>query len=269
MILLIDVGGTKTRIALSEREGDIAHPVLFPTEKEFDAGINKIAEETQKIIGSSSLEAVVMGTTGQVSKEGVILKSPNLANWQDRDVKNVLSERFNTKAFVLNDAVMGALGEAHYGAGKDAKVLLYMTIGTGIGAARVIDGKPDLTVGSETGHQYVTIEKVPIEAEDIISGRAIRAAFGKGGEEVRDQAMWDHYSMLFALPLYNTILHFIPDTVVIGGSLVKEGSMSVEKIKEHLHAIARLPRVPEVLPAKLGDLVGLYGAHAYARSMLS
>lgn len=270
MMLLIDVGGSNTRVAIAAREGAIEHPVIFPTEKDFDAGINKIAETAAVLLHDEKPEAVVMGITGLVSAQGELIKSPNLEGWADRDLKNVLSERFDAPAFVLNDAQLGATGEAAVGAGMGVRVLLYMTLSTGMGAARVIDGMPDLTVGSETGHQNIIVDGMPTEAEDLVSGNALIKRYGKRGEDIRDEKIWDECARLFAIPLYNTILHFAPDSVVIGGSLVKDGSLSVIKIEEELKKIAvRLPKVPPVTRATLGDLCGLYGAQAYGRTKLS
>ncbi len=271
MMLLIDVGGSNTRVAVSGREGDIVNPVIFPTDKDFDAGIHKIAETAAPLLRGEKPEAVIMGITGQVSAQGELIKSPNLSTWEDRDLKNVLSERFDAPAFVLNDAQLGAVGEATAGAGKGAHVLLYMTLGTGMGFARVIDGMPDLTIGSESGHQYVDIDgEHLVEAEDLVSGRALRARFSRGGEDMHDPAVWEEYARLAAIPLYNAILAYAPDAVVVGGSLVKEGSLSVTKLSEQVAKIAtHVTRMPSITHATLGDLCGLYGAQAYGRTMLS
>jgi glucokinase len=271
MMLLIDVGGSNTRVAVSEREGNIGNPVIFPTEKDFDTGINKIAETAAALLHNEKPEAVVMGITGQVSKAGELLKSPNLSTWEDRDLKNVLFERFDAPAYVLNDAQLGAVGEATAGAGKGASVVLYMTLGTGIGFARTIEGQPDLTIGSETGHQYIDIDgEHLVEAEDVVSGRALKEKLHVGGEDVHDPMVWEEYARLAAIPLYNAILAYAPDAVVVGGSLVKEGSLSVSKLAEHVEKIAtHLTHMPSITHATLGDLCGLYGAQAYGRTKLS
>lgn len=271
MMLLIDVGGSNTRIAVSERDGTIENPAIFPTEKEFDAGINKIVETAATLLAGGKPEVVIIGITGQVSDAGELIKSPNLPTWEDRDLKNVLYERFDAPAYVLNDAQLGAAGEATAGAGKGASVVLYMTLGTGIGFARTIDGMPDLTIGSETGHQYIDIDgEHLVEAEDLVSGRALKEKLHIGGEDMHDTAVWEEYARLAAIPLYNNILAFAPDAVVVGGSLVKDGSLQVSILAEHVGKIAtHLTRMPTIVRATLGDLCGLYGAQAYGRSNLS
>lgn len=266
MILLIDVGGSQTRVAVAPQQGDLPSPIIFPTDQDFDAGINKIAEAA----GVGPFKAVVMGCTGQLSKQGELLKSPNLTGWEDHDLKNVLHERFNAPAFVLNDAQLGAMGEAIAGAGQGSDSLLYMTLGTGMGFARVVGGQPDLTVGSEAGHQYIMLNGKLVEAEDLISGKALFKRLGTHGEDIHDEAVWSECARMAAVPLFNTILHFAPDTVVIGGSLVKEGSLSVEKIAAEVATIGGyLSSLPVIKHATLGDLAGLYGAQAYARTVLS
>lgn len=271
MMLLIDVGGTMTRVALASKEGDLSSPTHFPTESDFTAGIQNIADAYTAYGSSQTLEGIVMGITGQVSSQGELIQSPNLRGWEDRDIRNVLFERFNAPSYVLNDAQLCGLGEAVKGAGQGARTVLYMTLGTGIGFSRIIEGMPDLTIGSETGHQYIDIDGDHlVEAEDIVSGRALKARFGVGGEAMHDRMLWEEYARLAAIPLYNALLAFMPDRVVVGGSLVKEGSLSVTSLSAHLARIAtHLTHIPEIVHATLGDDAGLYGAQAYGARMLS
>lgn len=267
MMLFLDIGGSITRIAQGERVGDVS-ATLFPTPQDFNEAIKTIHSEGTKILKAPP-EAIIAGIAGHVEHD-VLVRSPNLPQWEGRDVAETLSKVFNAPAHVLNDAVLGGLGEAHKGAGVGAHILLYIALGTGIGASRIIDGKPDLTVGTETGHQTLAINGVLTEAEDIVSGKALFKKYGVPAKEITDKAVWDACARAFAPILLNTLLHFAPDKVVIGGSLVKEHALSVEKVSEELAKIGgHLPLIPPITKAVLGDSAGLYGAQAYAVQVLS
>lgn len=266
MMLLIDIGGSMTRVSAEQEKGVLLPPLIFPTEPDIDAGIARISHAARTLLSSEEPHLVVAGIAGQVTKDGVLRKGPNLPLWEGHDIREKLSREFGAPSYVANDAVLGAMGEAHDGAGRNASVLLYMTFGTGIGAARVIDGKPDFTIGTETGHQFIWYGETLIEAEDLVSGRALKQKYGATGETLRDPKLWKEHARLAAVALYNTCLHLLPDTVVLGGSLMKEGSLSSEDIELRLAEIGRrLSPLPKVIHGTLGDIVGLHGARAYAK----
>lgn len=269
-MLLIDIGGTTTRVSAARVGGGLLPPVLFGTEPDIDAGIARIAHEAKKFLEGKSPKIIVAGIAGQVSKEGVLLKGPNLPGWEGHSLRDKLSSEFGAPAHVVNDALLGGLGEAHKGAGVGATSLLYMTFGTGIGACRIVSGKPDFSLGTETGHQYISYGDALVEAEDLISGKAFKNIYGKGGEDIKDHTFWKEHARLAAIVVFNTSLHFLPDTVVLGGSLMKEGSLSAEDIELRLAEIGRrLSPFPKVLLGTLGDFAGLHGAHAYGTMLLS
>lgn len=267
MLLIIDIGGTVTRISGTQGAHSLLPPILFPTEPDIDAGIARIAHHAKKL-GIPSPKRVVAGIAGEVSPRGVLLKGPNLSGWEHEDVAGKLSREFNAPTDVLNDAVLGGLGEAHDGAGKHAKTLLYVTFGTGIGISRVLHGKPDISIGTEAGHQYLLLDNTLMEAEDLVSGKALRHRYGKPGEEIHDPAIWKECAHYAAVVVYNSMLHFAPDKVVIGGALTKEGSLSVEDIELNVAKMNKhITALPQIVRGTLGDIAGLYGARAYAREL--
>lgn len=266
MILFLDIGGSITRIAPGERTGEVSLE-MFPTPPDFESGIEAIRAAGIRLIPGAP-GVVIAGIAGHVEND-VLVRAPNLPDWEGKDIAGALSLAFGAPAHVLNDAVLGGLGEAHKGAGVGAHILLYMALGTGIGASRIVDGKPDVTVGTETGHQSLVVSGTLIEAEDLVSGKALLKKYGKPAKEITDKAIWDECAKTFAPVLLNTILHFAPDLVVIGGSLVKGNSLSVEKVAEELAKIGgHLSSIPPIKEATLGDAAGLYGAQAYASQIL-
>lgn len=79
------------------------------------------------------------------------------------------------------------------------------------------------------------------------------------GQDITDQAIWDKVTKYLAIGLNNTIVHWSPDVVILGGAVMK--SISLDKVKSYLKDVLTIfPNPPDIVPAKLGDLAGLYGA---------
>lgn len=265
MNLLLDIGGSVTRIATGDDMGDLSTPILFPTPKNPKEALRAIAEAGIKLLGNSKVQRIVVGVAGVV-KDGVVVQSPNLPEWNGYSLQNELEKTFNAHALVRNDALLGALGEAHHGALQGAGTLLYVTFGTGIGAARIIDGAPDETIGTEMGHHYLLVDGTLIDAEAYISGTAIRAETGKPAEKLKDAKQWQEYSKRAALVVHNFAIHFVPDRIMLGGALMSEGALSLSVIEEELKRIGtHLHPVPTLSRSTLGALCGIHGADIFAR----
>ncbi|MGZ9102433.1 MAG: ROK family protein, partial [Rhodoplanes sp.] len=85
-------------------------------------------------------------------------------------------------------------------------------------------------------------------------------ALGKG------HPMWDELAWITARALHNTIAHWSPDRIVIGGSMMNEIGIPIDRIWTHLQALPRKnPALPEVVHATLGDFGGLWGGLARLR----
>jgi predicted NBD/HSP70 family sugar kinase len=147
--LLGDVGGTKTRIALSENLKDIDEIFVFETKekyKDFLEVIEKFKE--RKII------KVCFGFAGNFEKKKEkLIYAPNLKDYEGRNLKKDLERILKCKVILENDATLAGLGEAYFGAGKNYKIFSYLTFSSGIGGAKIVNHKVDENVfGFEPGH---------------------------------------------------------------------------------------------------------------------
>jgi len=172
-----------------------------------------------------------------------------------------LNKNLNTGVRIYNDALMAGLGDAIYGAGKDKEVVGYIGLGTGIGTARISGKKIDST-GFEAGHHIMDISNNE-SWEEKVSGRVIKEKYGKYPQEL-DREAYEDYVKKIAIGVYNAILFWSPDILIIGGALIneKEGF----KVEEIVTAISNinenLPALPPIVKSELGDNAGLYGAMA-------
>ncbi len=275
MYLLFDIGGTKTRIALSEDGEHIGEEVKFETPHEFEPGIARVVSEAKQLTNGAPLTAIAGGASGPLSREkDRFVNAPNLPLWNHQPLAARLSEELGAPVYMENDSAIVGLGEAHFGAGQGFGIVMYLTISTGVGGARIVDGRIDRSAfGFEPGHQIIDIDKtlctecVSGEAEDTISGTATAHRYGKKAYEVTEPNAWEELAHWSAVVVNNSVLHWSPDVVVLGGSMiVGDPAIPIERIKAHIDRILTIfPEKPILKKAELRDVGGLYGALVYAK----
>lgn len=275
MFAYFDIGGTKTRVAVS-RDGKtfLGEPAKFDTPRDFEEGVAAIASHTLRLAEGEGIEAAGGGVAGPLNRERTeLVNAPNLHNWVGKPIVSALSEALSApQVYIENDSAIVGLGEAHDGAGKGADIMAYITVSTGVGGVRIVDGRIDRSVfGFEPGHQVMDLDKTVFpalhadEAEEILSGTATAKRFNKKAYEVTDPAVWEELARLLAYMLNNTIVHWGPDRVVLGGSMVVGSpAIPVDRVRYWLGEILHIyPTLPDVVPAALSDVGGLHGAMAF------
>jgi len=260
MKAVFDIGGTFLRVARA-LPGGVSEARVEATPQDPEAGVKLLASLLQEIAQYEALEAVAGGVAGTV-KDGVILISPNLPGWSGFPFGGRLSALLHSPVFIENDADSAALGEALYGRGKGMDIVAYLGIGTGVGGGRVVRGAIDAhAFGFEPGHQILdTKEKRTLE--ELVSGGALERLHGmKPGSLPR--SVYEELEPTLAVGIYNTIAHWSPDALIVGGSLINDrNGFRIEKIKAALEELPwRFPLSP-VIPGALPGVAGLYGARA-------
>jgi predicted NBD/HSP70 family sugar kinase len=264
MIIIGDIGGTHMRIAVSDTPDSFEEPVIYDTPPDFTSASATFAQAIADVAHGRKVDRAVIGIAGLVSKEHqALLRSPHLRGWEGKNIAQSFGQAINAPVYLENDAVLGGLGEAKRGAGVGASIVAYITVGTGLGGARIVDGRIDRgSCGFEIGHQLLGTTPEAPEWEALVSGSGIEKRYGKPASELNDIAIWNESARYFAYGLYNTILHWSPDRVVLGGASFRlKNSIPIEPMKNELRAIATaLTELPDIQLAKLGDHSGLYGA---------
>lgn len=264
MKIIADIGGTHMRIAAVAAPDVFEEPTILDTPAEFDTAITIFADTVRKIAKGRPIVSGVVGIAGLLSTDHqTLLKAPHLRGWEGKNVVSEFGHALGVPLRFENDAALGALGEARHGAGTDASILAYVTVGTGVGGARVVDGHIDRAIfGFEIGHQRLGTNAEAPEWEELVSGSGIAQRYGKDPSEVTDPAVWEECADHFAHGLYNTILHWSPERIVLGGSLfLKQNPIPLKRVQTTLHSIASaLPELPEIRLAALGNYSGLHGA---------
>jgi predicted NBD/HSP70 family sugar kinase len=260
MKLLFDIGATKTRLALYDGGKTFAEPLIFETDATA-GGQAELVKRARQLVGGHSIDLVTGGIAGTVDRaKGILLESPNL-EWGRVDLAGIVKQAFKAKLILENDAAVVGLGEAHYGAGSPSGVMVYITISTGVNGVRIVDGRIDRsTYGFEIGRQIVDQNgDRPITLEETIGGRAMQQRYGRLPRQIDDPEVWRQETQHLARALYNLILEWSPELIVLGGSMMRD--ISIPRIIEELQSLPKVfANLPELRLAKLDDRGGLYGA---------
>jgi len=267
MHVVIDIGGTKTRLAGAHDLGAFLEPVIVDTRQNYREALDALYAAAVGASTGASIDGVAIGVPGVLSRDKrVLIHAPNLPKWNGAKIADDIESTVGAPTVLENDAALVGLGEATDGAGKGSAILAYVTISTGVNGARIVDGQIDrATYGFEIGEQY--LDDSARTFEELVSGRAIAARFNMPPRELgKDHPVWDELARLTARALHNAIAHWSPDRIVIGGSMMNEVGIPIDRIWTHLQALPRKnPALPEIVHATLGDFGGLWGGLARLR----
>ncbi len=263
MYILLDIGGTNTRIAFSKTGEKIDEIVRLKTLSNFDDALREVEMLIKERLEGSIL-GVGVGIAGPLDKEHTkTVNAPNLPLWNDKPLKLRLEEITQAPVVLDNDCVLAGIGEAQYGAGKGDSIVVYMTISTGVGGARIVNGMPDVSAhGFEPGHQILVVNGENISLEKLVSGTALEKRYGKKAEDIEDERVWQEVVRYLSVGLNNTLVYWSPDKIVLGGSVMNKISLDLleQKFKE---TVFIFPEVPPIEKAVLDEPV-LWGALALA-----
>ncbi len=201
----VDIGGSVTKIGLSDSEGVLFGREAFPTEgqKGPDHVVAKISQIVRRLVGekgisSSSLLGIGIGSPGPLdTKSGTIIHTHNLG-WRDVPLRDMVSDATGVPAALDNDANAAAIGEWWKGAGVGMDSLVCFTLGTGVGGGIVIHGeiwRGATDVAGEIGHMTIEVDGRRCSCgnlgclESYASATAIAARAREGIEDGRETVL--------------------------------------------------------------------------------
>ncbi|GFP27877.1 glucokinase [Candidatus Hakubella thermalkaliphila] len=280
-VIGVDVGGTNISGVVTNLRGEVLLRVKYPYVTSNGEGainmlirvIDELADGMRENDSSVVLQGIGIGVPGLVRpNSGIVALAVNLG-WKNVPLRKIISDKFQLPTFVGNDTDVAACGEALLRNEKTINNLIYVTIGTGIGAGIIIDRK--LYQGShgwvgEIGHIQVVEDGLickcgkrgcleTVAAGPAIAGKAlqyIRAGYGtkilelvngdlnqvtaevvstaaSQGDEVGMAIISDAGALVG-----KTIAYFVnflhPDVVVIGGGVAKAGEILFKAIREKI-----------------------------------
>ncbi len=270
MFVMIDVGGTKTRIGYAHDFHALASVEVFQTPQSYAKGLSALVAAVKKI-GDEKLAGAALGAPGVLSRDKRrIVNASNLPDWNGAALADDLEAALGAPVILENDTALVGLGEATVGAGTGADIVAYVTISTGVNGARIVDGALDRAAfGFELGEQLLGRDASASTLEEIVSGRAIQDRFGAPAATLGvDHPVWEELAEVVAIGLHNIIAHWSPDRIVVGGSMMREVGIPLDRIEAHLRRLRhKNPVLPEIERASLGDLGGLWGGLVRLRKL--
>lgn len=297
--IAIDLGASNVRVALLSRDGKILQRIGEPTAKEGDSG-SVVTKQIVRLIHSLLDKAkpihakgIGIASIGPLDyKRGGPTRSPNVP-FAFIPLVKPLQKEFSMPVLLHNDANAAALGEKHFGAGKNTENLVYITLSTGIGGGAIIDGS--LLLGksgnaAEVGHMIVdttyqlrcTCGKGIGHWEGLASGRNIPKFFQTWAKATNKEvppfhsakdifqeakrgnaivlAFLEELAKVNAHAISNIIVAYDPELITIGGSVALHNKeVIIQGIKKY---VDHYLKVPKIQITKLGEDIGLLGAAA-------
>lgn len=289
IIIGVDLGGTRIKAVALDETGNI----LFENYQLTNDGDDKIWK--------NAVKTAVQTIQNKIENAGTVIgiSAPGLPNEKNsaigfmpgrlQGLENFIwSDFLGTKAFVLNDAVAAMMAEAKFGAAKNKKNVIMLTLGTGVGGGILIDGKPYQGAFQKAGHLgHLSLDSdgepdiigIPGSLEDAIGNCTIEKRTGgkfastdelikahrKGDEFATQIWMTSVNKLAVALASFTNILS--PETIILGGGITEANDdlfKPLEKLMEK-YEWRTGGNQTKIVKAQYGDLAGAVGAACFAK----
>lgn len=293
-ILGIDIGGSKTGLLLGDVQGHVYRRIelVTPAGEPFDlalsqiVGVGRVFLDDCLAAGLPPVSQVSVSVGGPLDIErGILYAPPHLAAWGEAHLKEALEKHFALPVFVEHDGNAGALAEYYFGAGRGTRNMIFLTMGTGLGAGLILNGKifhGSNDMAGEVGHIRMA-EDGPLEygkagswegfcsgsglvrlahwrqpgqwSDDLTPRTLIRSALdgNMAALAVVDEAgRWFGRGLAVLVDLLN------PDRIVVGTLGVVLGDLLLEPARKTMmeEALPRAAAICQVVPAELGSSLG-------------
>ncbi|HNB09186.1 MAG TPA: ROK family protein [bacterium] len=304
----LDLGGTNLKYGIVSDRGEVIYQNVIPVFADHgrDHVLQTMVDAAYECVmfgrkESFEVEGIGVGCPGTIdSDRGISLgPTPHLPDWENAPIAEYISQKMNLPVFADNDANFMAFGEAMLGAGKQYKLVVGITLGTGVGGGIIINGNifhGSSYNGAELGHTIVEAHGRPCGCgnqgclEQYAGGKYIvkeaLSAIARGDksvlssvENITPKTIFDFAQkndplclniveqMVFYLGAgLSSIVHVLnPDIIIIGGGLSEAGDAFVSRIHNEVIKRVMKPIKPklQIVRAKLGNTAGLLGAGYY------
>jgi glucokinase len=283
-VIGVDLGGTKVLAGIVDREGHVEHrrerPTPVDSQEELLAGLDEAVEE----LLHDDVVALGFGIPSRINQRtGELQGSVNIP-LEGLDFRSRMAERFNLPVGIDNDANAATLAEFVAGAGREARDMVMLTLGTGCGGGAVIDGR--LYRGwAEFGHMVVAFDGIPCQGtchglghlEPYVTGTAAtllaQKEFGPGADahrlvrlategEQRAVEILAGMGRYLGAGIATLVDIFNPELVVVGGGFAAAGDFVLGPAREIVirDSLGDAGERVGIVRAELGTAAGLIGA---------
>jgi glucokinase len=282
----VDLGGTGTRVvALSDAGEILAESVTATWSTPVGNGsspVERLIQLLRDVAGPWPIRGVGIGASGPIDREGIVRNRDTLALFSDIPLVATVADRLGVPCAIDSDAVTFSLGEYRLGAGRGARALLGVTLGTGIGACALDEGRPYRGgdgLHPELGHIPVPGGPAPcycglascweqlasrtalekhVAAAGFANAEAASAAASAGDDVARE--LFEHYGQAVGAGLAALCTVFRPDRVVIGGGASAYLDLFFGGLSAALGRNAPYETTRDIRRAELAAVAGAIGA---------
>lgn len=284
----IDLGGTRIKAVALNSSYQIIQQLYTPTNDGDELHWkNAVAHSVKQLENICAAHASSVG----ISAPGISNESNSAITCMPGRLQGlenfIWSDWLGKKAWVLNDALSALLAEARMGNAKNKKHVALLTLGTGVGGALLIDGKPYQGAFHKAGHlghmviDYSAAPDVtgmPGSLEDAIGNCTIEIrsegkfksthelldAFRNGDESAKQ--IWLLSVRKLAIGIASIANICSPETVILGGGITEAGQELFEPLEQYLQLYEWRPNGHRIniIKAALGDMAGAIGAACFA-----
>lgn len=305
----MDIGGTKCAVVVAEKNAsNVKDKIRFDTKTErgWQEVVAELISSASELLARNEIlpeDVIACGIScgGPLdSEKGIIMRPPNLPDWDNVPLADIITEKFGFPCKVRNDADACALAEWKFGAGRGCNNMIFLTFGTGMGAGLILNGK--LYTGAngmagEVGHIRLDADG-PVgygkagSFEGYCSGAGIAAMSKKmlsiyngtttipkddvtaktvaqaatGGDKLAG-AIYRRCGEKLGLGLSILIDILNPEKIVIGSIFQRSGRLLVDSMTEVIkkEALSVSAQACTIVPAVLGDDIGDFAALGVAK----
>lgn len=287
----IEAGGTKFNCAILDSDGRFVARDCFATETP-EITLAKVIEfftrQQTKGLKVESLGIASFGPLDLHSESptyGAITHTPK-PGWSNTPLVSTLCQALGAETLIDTDVNGAALAEATLGAGRGNSIVVYITVGTGVGGGIVVNGQPlHGLVHPEIGHMLVPGDpqltgQCPFHSqcvEGFASGKAMSQIWGQSAETLDfEHPAWQLEATVLSQLCHNVMLSFSPQTIVLGGGVMGAKGLLEKVIEKTNHSLNQYLVLPEgislsdiIVAPGLGDDSGIYGAFLLAKQCTS
>jgi fructokinase len=284
----IEAGGTKWVCAVADGPGPPLTATTFPTTDPTET----VARAERFFLENGPVDALGVGAFGPVDIRrrsptwGRITTTPK-PGWANTDLVSALQPALKVPVGLDTDVNAAALGEWRHGAGAGLDTFVYVTVGTGIGAGSIVNGRVlHGLLHPEFGHMRIPHDWKRDDfagvcayhgdcLEGLASGEAIRRRWGHSGQQLTDPAVWELEAEYLALAFVSAICMMAPQRILVGGGVAKEPTLLPLTRRRVIELLAGYLQVPEltqpdamdryIVAPGLGARAGVVGAIELAR----
>ena len=266
-IIGVDLGGTNMRAGRIEN-GELVEVSAKSVPKTDDANVVlDLLIDTITSVLTDGVSAIGIGIPGILDKKsGVIFDIANIPSWKEIKLKKELNNHFDLPIYLDNDANCFARGESIFGKAQDVENVVGLTLGTGMGAGVIINGKLHSGLMCGAG-ELGELPYLNANYEKFCSGQYFRDIRNTTGEIAYNKAeegdleaieIFESYASHLAKAIEMVILTYAPDKIVMGGSVSKSKKYFEKLVLQYL-AKNNFRNMPEIEYSELENS-SIFGA---------